>query len=98
LLVLAAPADAQPPCALPKTVVSAFGANKAVWPSQIEKVIITGLFITKALIELSLVPGEIFGYIKIVHTGPLSFLRPVYQRPVSDTVTRHWRIVHNQDK
>jgi len=55
---------------LPVTCVPTFWADEALGPSQLKKILITSLFVRKALVKLQLIFGKIFGNAKIRHNWP----------------------------
>jgi len=67
MLMFTAIADIKPSAAFPVALVAALSANKAIRPSQLEKVGLTGLLGVKARIESGLVSGKILYDRKLAH-------------------------------
>jgi hypothetical protein len=106
MLMFTAIADIKPSAAFPVALVAAPCANKAVGPSQREKIGPAGLLCDKARIKGGLVCRKILGHLKLVHfrSPPIRcFWEPVYAEAATDAVTPaekldHLSEVHNQIK
>jgi hypothetical protein len=68
MLMFTAIADIKPSAAFPVALVAALSANKAIRPSQLEKVGLTGLLGVKTRIESGLVFGKILCDRKLAHS------------------------------
>ena len=75
-------------CTDPVSVVTAFIAYEPIWPSGFSQILVTGANVAKALVKFNFGFGKIFFDRKINHGGLLLlWLRPLYPRDVTDTVT-----------
>jgi hypothetical protein len=67
MLMFTAVADVKPSAAFPVALVAALSANKAIRPSQLEKVSLAGFLGVKARIEGGLICGKILDDRKLAH-------------------------------